>query len=81
MSRKSIDICQNEEGNSPENPKDWAATIWHDLIKGPTGREVWNGVKSDVAVLTRGQNVNDCSSVSLNRMQQAWASTGDVYEN
>jgi hypothetical protein len=80
MSKHKVEVSHDSEGNSPENPTGWAATIWSDLIKGPTGREVWNGVKSDVAVLARGQNVNDCSNVSLNRMQAAWASTGDVYD-
>lgn len=81
MSKDRFEI-KSEEGNSPEAPKGFAATIWADLIKGPTGKEVWNSVKSEVAVLTRGQNVSDYSNVSLNRMQAAWASSAeDVYND
>jgi hypothetical protein len=77
---KRHDVSVNlEEGTTPENPRGFAATIWGDLINGKTGREVWNGVKSDVALMSRGQNVTDCSKVSMNALQMAWAGS-DVYD-
>lgn len=81
MSKDRFEI-KSEEGNSPEAPKGFAATIWEDLIKGPTGREVLGSVKAEWESLTRGQSVKDYSNVSLNRMQAAWASSAeDVYND
>jgi hypothetical protein len=79
-SDKNIQVSADQnDGSSIEKSMSWHKALIEDFLGRGVATECWNGIKSEVALRTRTETVDDVQQVNLAGLQAKWASTGDVY--
>lgn len=83
MSKEQFNFAEmqeEEKGSSAENALSWREAFGA-FIRNDAST-VWNGVKSDIAVLTRSKNVESTADVALKyALAGAWSGMTDEYES
>lgn len=81
MSKKEVSCNESEslKGTTPDNAMSVREAFVNDFIRGRVVNQCWDGIKSDVALFTRGQNVKDLTPTNMHALQVAWGAGDDLY--